>query len=417
MINKRFWLDTVIGTGWIFFFMFFLAELFVIFDFLDPIEETFDDMEITDLVFSRLREEPMADTNIVVVNFGNLSREGIAEQINILNQYKPKAIGIDALFFSEKDPEQDYKLAQALSQVENVVLVSKLVYVEEDDTFSILEANPLFLQHAGSAYANLTTPAIDQDDLKTCRSFIPRAIADGEERVAFAVGLARIYAPDKAEAFLKRGKETEVINFRGNVADNYNSGIGGKFFVLDWFDVFEENFTPDLIKDKIVLMGFLGSDLKSKSWEDKFCTPLNTKYIGRANPDMFGVVIHANILSMILNEDFISEMGDTAGFVFAVLMTFLNVILFSLIYKMLPRWYDGLTKVIQLLEVMLLFTIIIFAFHWFNVKLNFQLTILAVVLSGDLLEVYYGVISNLFTVAGRKRIFRVKTTPLSVKPN
>src|SRR5690606_41931860 len=84
-MRLKFWLDTLGGTVFIFFIIGFMLNLFDRLDFLDPIGDALDDMELTDIVFSRIREHPGADTNIVVVNVGNLSRDGIAEQINILN--------------------------------------------------------------------------------------------------------------------------------------------------------------------------------------------------------------------------------------------------------------------------------------------------------------------------------------------
>jgi CHASE2 domain-containing sensor protein len=154
-------------------------------------------------------------------------------------------------------------------------------------------------------------------------------------------------------------------------------------------------YTPDLLKDKIVLMGFLGQDFDDRlTVEDKYFTPMNEKYTGRANPDMFGVVIHANIISMILNNDYLDQMGETIAVIVAILVCFLNVVIFSIIYHKLDKWYDGITKLMQLVEALILTFIIIAVFHYFNFKLNLTLTIIAVLFAGDSLEVYYGVIVN-----------------------
>ena len=67
-------------------------------NFTDPIADAFADVELTDIVYAQFNmndkysqvtngELTTPDTNIVIVNIGNLNREGIAKQIHILNKY------------------------------------------------------------------------------------------------------------------------------------------------------------------------------------------------------------------------------------------------------------------------------------------------------------------------------------------
>jgi len=208
---------------------------------------------------------------------------------------------------------------------------------------------------------------------------------------------------------LARNNEYELINFRGNIVDSYNVGApqySGRFFALDVGDVLTENFTPDLIKGKIVIVGYLGRNLWDTSWDDRFYTPINQKPAGRANPDMYGAVVHANIAAMILNHDFINEMNEVSGALVAVILCYLNVLLFLRIYRKLPRWYDGLTKLIQLFESLVLVFIMVLFFHWFSFKLNLTLAIVAILLAVDLIEVYNGVVKNLFNKEQRKLLFK-----------
>ena len=53
--------------------------------FLDPVAKALSDFDVYDIVYSKLSEDPKADTNIVLVNIGNLSRLEIARQVNVLN--------------------------------------------------------------------------------------------------------------------------------------------------------------------------------------------------------------------------------------------------------------------------------------------------------------------------------------------
>jgi CHASE2 domain-containing sensor protein len=402
----------VLATIFILALILFGSRIFSAFEILNPIGEAISDMDVTDIVFSKLRKDPDAhqNDNIVIVNIGNLNREGIAKQLEIIEEYNPKVIGIDAFFRELEDPWQDSLLAVSLGQIDNLVLVTKLnQYNPGLGSFDTLEtSNPLFLDNAHLGFANLITPAKDQDNFKVCRSFSSLEWnAEGEQQL-FALKLAELFNPASAYRFNQRQNTVELINYGGNIvkANSKNSEFTNKFMVLDWMDIFEENFVSDVFEGKIVILGYLGEDLSDTSWEDKLYTPLNTKYAGRTNPDMYGVVVHANILSMILNGNFIDSMSERAGIVIGALLCLLNVIGFSLIYRLLPRWYDGLTKSIQLIEALILLLVVVMVFHFFSYKLNLTLGIIAVLFAGDSLEVYYGVLKNLFSKEQRRLLFQ-----------
>jgi divalent metal cation (Fe/Co/Zn/Cd) transporter len=123
---------------------------------------------------------------------------------------------------------------------------------------------------------------------------------------------------------------------------------------------------------------------------------------------MYGVVIHANIISMILDEDYLYQQSRWASIMWAIILCVINVYGFMIIYHRLPQWYDGLTKTIQLIEILLLLFVTVMSFHWFNYKLELTLATAVIALAGDSLEVYKGLIMNLFTKKGRKNIFRIQ---------
>ncbi len=399
----RIWLDSIFGTAFIFFLLgvVFQFSAFGIFDVLDPIGEALQDVEITDIVFSKFRGETTAEENIVMVNIGLLPRAGIAEQLNIINKYNPKVIGMDCFFAEPKDPIGDSLLLMAIANTPNIVLASKLYGCDQNtgECDTLIGSHPMFTQHATSlAFANLISDAKDQDQFKTTRTFTAKEKVRGVQQNAFSVELASFIDSGKVERLFKRNNPYEVINYRGY------SRFGGKFFSLDIIDVFQENFDPSLIEGKIVIFGFLGNDFSDNSWEDKYYTPLNENYAGRTNPDMFGATIHANIIAMILNEDYINVMNDWQSILAGILLCYLNVYLFTWIYFRRQLWYDGLTKLIQLTEVILILFLIILVFHNLAYKLNLTLGIVAVLLAGDALEVYQGIVKRLFGYIFKKKL-------------
>jgi CHASE2 domain-containing sensor protein len=241
-----------------------------------------------------------------------------------------------------------------------------------------------------------------------CRTFIPKYDINGAMKYAFAVKMASFYDSAKAARFVERENEEEVINYRGNVLDYGATKFGTKYYALDVPDVFNENFVPEMIEGKVVLFCYLGKYLGDReSLEDKFYTPLNEKYIGRAFPDMYGGVIHANAISMILNEDYIDGMSENQGIILGIILCFMNVALFSLVYKKLPQWYDGITKIFQLIEIATLVYLMIYVLDKSSYKLELGLALGAVALAGDSLEVYYGVVKNAFTKEGRRSLFKM----------
>ncbi|MEO9964609.1 MAG: CHASE2 domain-containing protein [Reichenbachiella sp.] len=410
---KRFWLETIYALFFIICLAFLISQVtaFKVFDIFDPIGDVFADMESTDIVFSQLREDPIAEEDLIIVNIGELPRAGIADMINIINAAEPKVIGMDMIFrYPKEDTLGDLSLADAFSRVENLVMYSKLINIDDDDDFDTLEVSypPLF-NYGETAFVNFITGAADQDDLKMCRQFATREYVNGKEQLAFAVKIAQYMAPENVEKFLARGKNVETINYRGSIFDYGATTSPIAYFALDWYQVLNMEFEPDLIKDKAVIFCYLGSELGDrKTNDDVYFTPLNKNYVGKTHADMFGGVVHANIFSMIMSEEYINEMDENIGYLLAVIILYLNIVLFTVIYKVMPKWYDGLTKLIQLIEAAALFTIGLVVFNYFNYKVDTTLSIVAVLIAGDALEVFFGVFVNIFTKEGRKELRELK---------
>ena len=277
------------------------------------------------------------------------------------------------------------------------LLQTRALVEREGDTDvydSISHSVPEILNDSYEGYVNLTSDATHQEDIKYCRELPPMVMVDGKPELAFSVKMAMLYDPDKTSAFLMRGNETETINFRGNTPDLYEaSSYSGRYQFLDAEQALDTaQFSGEMIRDKVVIFGFHGTDLYDRSWEDKFFTPLNQKYAGRARPDMYGVVIHANAVSMILNEDYIDVMPLWLSVLIAIVLVFLSAALFFKIDEKLPVWFDLLSLVIQVGLFILLSLSMILTFSYYSIKLEFTLALAAVALVGTCFELYKGAI-------------------------
>jgi CHASE2 domain-containing sensor protein len=434
---KKFWIDSLIATFFVFCVLWSLKQVaqFNIFSVFDPLGKALGDMEITDITFSQLRlEVPPVDDNITIVNMGNLSRAEFAQQIRIISSLKPKVIGIDSFFDCAGcgtgtvdsfccplayDTLSNLLLGNAIADAGNVVMVTKLLQTDslydankgDIDKYDSLERTDWMIRgNAFEGYANLETNAEHQEDLKTCRRFNPSIrMEDGQQELAFSVKISMLFDSVKTKKFLARNKHSEVINYRGNVPDVYHASakeFAGRYTYLDWEQSFDTtSYFKEVIKDRIVLFGFMGSTMEDTSWDDKFITPLNKDFAGKTRPDMYGVVVHANIISMILSEDYVNELASWQEYAIAIMVCLLNVALFTWITRKIPLWFDGLSILLQLVQIIVCTVLMMYFMKWFNFKLNLTLTLAALALVGTCFELYNGFLREILKLIKRNKLF------------
>jgi CHASE2 domain-containing sensor protein len=430
---RKFWLDNFIATVFTFAILGGLYGVTQLkaFDAFDVLGKALGDMEITDIAFSQLREDPPADTNIVIVNIGYLSRGDIGRQILTLNQFNPKVIALDIIFSCDGGIKDPINCPQAYDTLNNMIFASAITeagprmvmaekiwqttglvekYGDIDMYDSMEHTDAELLQNAHEGFVNLDTDAEHQEDLKVCRQLNPKLEVSGKTELAFSTMIAMLYDSVKTKKYLAREKAKEVINYRGNIPDWHGAGnFAGRYSVLDVEQSLDTSqFDGAMIRDKIVILGFMGADLRDTSWDDKFITPLNKNYAGKTRPDMYGVVVHANAVSMILNEDYINEFEAWQEYLLAFIVCLLNVALFSLINRHIPLWFDGITVLVQLIQIILLTFLMIYLFNWLDFKLNLTITLAVTALVGTCFEIYFNVVKRVAQRIKASRLFTKK---------
>ncbi len=373
----------------------YLPILFSI-DMLDPIQNTFQDMQLTDLVFSQVRDNDKVeiDENIVLVNNGHLDRKTTAELLNIINSNNPKIIAIDAFFRSPKGEEQDLPLADAFSNIKNLILVNELFDTNEDSKFDSLKtSNPMFNKYAVNGYANMY---IHPEDFKTVRLVKPISKVNGKYIPSLSSKVVQIYDKSKYQRYKNRNNELEAINFKRNI---------NKYHTYNYDDILDGNFDPNHFENKIVLIGYMGPKLGEVSTEDIFYTPMNNHYVGKTTPDMYGVVIHANIISMILEEDYIYRTSDILSLILMILVVYCNMILFNYWRKNdeLVLWYQPFTIILIFGELIGFSLLMIFLMDWFNIELRFAASFFAILVSVLSFELFTDSIKPLVVGVFRRR--------------
>jgi len=399
------------------FILFFIGVGKIQIEFLNPISDAFSDVELTDIVYSQfdkngnyretLNGNTELDSNITLINIGHLGRGEIADLISIINENGPKVIALDALFRKPKDTIVDAYLINTLANVNNLVLACEAKDFQHESLdhkngigsfnsllYSFPEIRNVTSNHG---FVNIQTEgeASDlYDEFAICRKFIPEAkIQNTNDTVrSFGTEIVYQYKPETLNKLHERNLASEVINYVGNI-EYYPKA---HFKTYDWYEIFDGEYDSQYIKGKLVLLGFMGQTLNNQTDEDRFFTPLNEKYIGKAHKDMYGVVLHANIISTILKANYIDEMSDKVGMFIGLLISFFVFAIYRPIYYDYKVWYDGVTKLIGIVVVFIIMTVIGYVFWKYDYEIKFHPVFLGIVLlAGDYLEIYYGLGKNI----------------------
>jgi CHASE2 domain-containing sensor protein len=420
MKQKALWFQSLAITVFVFCMLWVANKItdFKLFTAFDTIGQAMKDFELTDYAFSKLREAKNVEERIVLVNFSNIDRRTLAQVVGKINSYKPRVIGIDSFYDCEGglrdslncpqllDTLGNLMLSMSFAEANKLVLATKLTQTKktgavDTDVYDSLEvSDPIFMEKAYPGFVSLPTNATYQEDVKLCRSIFPAVNVNGKQQLAFAVQIAMQYDSSVAKTILERNNFEELINFRGNVEvrtirvhsakDSLTNvtNFANYFNAVEYDQILRDEVEPSLFTDHIVMMGYLGDYMGDPAWEDRFFTPLNSKVAGRANPDMFGLVLHANVVAMILNEDYINEIPEWLQYCIAFIVCLLTVFLFIEVDKNLPTWFDALSFVIQVLELLLISMLIIFAFKWWNLKLELGVALGVSALVGPCYDIF-----------------------------
>ena len=385
MLKKLLKPHSIIVTILILLFIWLLDFIRVNLHFLDPFNYGLKDYEITDIVFSQLRDaDIISEDRIVLVNVGQPDRDTISKMINHINAAKAAVIGVDVFFEVRKDSAIDSMLHYSIKNSPNIVLANRLVnYIDRKDLFETeVGIDTFFSNHATMAFANFPT-----NDTRTIRYFSPKEKTLLGEAFAFTTSIVQKYDPKAVQDLMQRKNPVEQINYFGGL----NSFAYYEPKTL--LSIPSEDLRESL-EGKIVLLGYIGEQRWDRPILDRHFTPLNPKYTGRTEPDMNGLVIHANILRMILNRDYINQIPRWLTTLIAIVFCYFNVLLIHSIYGRFHEAFHGITRVLQIVEFAVLFFIIAFLFYYFKIKFEFGLGILALLLAYDFVMIYESLIKK-----------------------
>ncbi|MBE9489600.1 MAG: CHASE2 domain-containing protein [Bacteroidetes bacterium] len=329
--------DSFLATLFSFILIFILSFLFINLSFFKPLKETLKDFSFLDVYYSEnFNPSNTVNNDIILINIEQRDRFEIAQLLDAVKNEQPKVIGLDIIFKEQKEPFIDSILINSL-QASNIVTA---FLIKKD---SVIANNSVFNTSSASGFINLNF----NDKTNVIREFASVKNLGDTSYTSFTSQIVRSYSASNWEEYnydQKLSKE-KVIKFYGN----YDT------FLTFGFDEFMQNNNKELIKDKIVLLGYLGTPTGNiNDVEDKHFTPLNKATAGKSNPDMFGIVVHANIINMMIKNEFMYSVSTIWIGIITFLFTFFGIMFFIWFEERDLIYFYALKKIF-----LFLFTIIL----------------------------------------------------------
>ena len=392
--------DTLFATMAVFLFLILLGMIPINFYVLNPMKMALKDFDFNDIAYAKLEKgkSDSIDRRIVIINSGELDRAELGFLIETINAYKPKVIGLDIYFEDAKDAVKDSILREAFRKTKNIVGVSVAEAGKHD--FSI-KKNYFDDVNTKRGYANLVG-----EEIGTIRYYSPFERVHGQKYPQITTAIVKEYDEKAYENLVKRHKEVETINYKRRV---------DKYQVLEPEQLFTDGIDSSLLKDKIILIGYVNLD--PNNIEDKKFTPMNEKFAGKSNPDMNGIVVQANIISMVLDGHYIKKMPKWAAWVAAIIIGWIHMSLYIRYYLESHIWFHLVAKLTQVFSVILFAYLGMFIFDKFEVKLEMKYTLYVIALAVDVIYFYEAFVTWLHRKYNYQTIFSHHHHPLEHETN
>ncbi|NET06094.1 MAG: CHASE2 domain-containing protein [Symploca sp. SIO2B6] len=297
--------------------------------------------------FLQLRPSEAVDQRIVIVgiNEDDLKNMGgfpipdryLARMLNILHEYQPRVIGLDLFKDLQNSPGRDL-LAQALKDIPNIIGIE--VVLNSEDTLNIKPPPELPPERVGFADFIVDPDGKMRRYLLASRTW-PKETSPGELKYSLALRLAQAYLAAEdisfehgsieldsnsihTQAATKNPKSTDPIKFAQTTLPRFLPNAGGYVEadangnqillnfrvhskpcqVLSLIDIVERKFNPNLIRDRIIIIGMTAASVKDRvSTAAVKSTIFSQKQRNSSNHYQLidGVEVHAHATSQIIS--------------------------------------------------------------------------------------------------------------------
>jgi len=244
------------------------------------------------------------------------NRRTMADAVSILNNdpnYKPSVIALDILYLDEReDAEADRALVEAIRNGGNVVLAANVVtgFVPDptNPNHTIRAAvgfeKPFEALREHAFYGSVNNVIFDPDNMvrRTSQWFT----FNGEVMHSFPFEIYRRFVGDENISYTPEKMQNQYITYYGST---------GLYKQLSFMDIFDEDFDTAFVADRVVMIGVYAPGF------------LNSYLTSAQNEPMYGVEIQANIVQMLLDENFRSYVSPGVDFAILLIIISLTMLL------------------------------------------------------------------------------------------
>ena len=297
---------------------------------------------IDNLIYDHLLiSERRPDPNIVIVGMDERSFDEIglwpwpryfmADAITKLTQMEAAAIGISVLYDAYSVVEHDISLAEAAAQTDRLILAAMGIF--GSGTHFEMEAEDYILPFDElSEVVKTGFINVIPDDDGVMRNALT-SVKYGDITVH-----SLPYEVYRAYCRATGTPENDIpLDRSGQFPINY-AARHGRFPVFSLWGLINDEYSPELFKDSIVLIGQYAQGIGS----DFFQTPLD-----RGMP-AYGVEIYANMIQNMLEGRFKQEASQVQNF---ILLAILGIVVIVFIPKLKPTWAAVLTAALILTQI------------------------------------------------------------------
>jgi len=367
--------DTMFATVWVFIFIVGLSQIPLNLGIMNPLKLGLKDFDFNDITYSKLGQKPdtALDKRITLVNIGYQDREGLAYLIDKVAAWEPKVMAIDSYFEGERDPFKDSLLGATFAKHKNLVVGSKMeLSGKEGDT--VIFNN--FFKNATYGHCNFFT-----DSVSSIRNIEPFFIDyAGNAYNTFATEVVKQYDSQAYEKLLKKKGKKIPINYTRKT-DN--------FWILESDQLLTDGYDSSLLKrlrGRIVLFAWVS--LNAADITDKFFTPMNPRFAGKSVPDMNGVTIHANIISMALDNNYVRKFPFWGNLLLAIIVCWLHMSFFIHYYLESHIWFHLAAKIAQVLSALFFVWLGIYLYEKYRLKVDMKMSLITIALAVDVIYFY-----------------------------
>lgn len=355
-----------------------LSLVILNFSIFDPFTEAFHDFTLTDLYYNKVQDKnKIYNKNLVLINVENKSRKELAYLLQQIQGGDPKVVALD-IIFAQQQNDDDSLLQQVFNTHDNYVFGYAADFEHEQ---SSVYTNPFFSKQK-DGYINV---AGEHAEFSTIRYYYPF----NKKQEAFTSSILKKFNQNIYRQLKQRKNKKTEIHYYGNLA-NFN--------YFDFDDVMTAGFDVSQLKGKIVLLGFLGIPSQRNTIqldEDKLFTPLNARLSGRSYPDMYGSVIHANILRMILEDDHIRVIPKWLTAVLSFILIWLVLPIMCALFFKGDLWFNSVGTLFQLIGSLLVVFLTLLTYTYFNLKFDPGLLLACLVLLPTFINLYEALLNFL----------------------